>query len=74
MRLRELRYLHTVAEDMYRAYTCRDWRRYLQSRDELREMMVRLDLKAQIDKHLDDAKQNKPTQDPGASPENFWGW
>ena len=74
MRPRDLMWIHAVAEDMYRAYTCKDWRRYLKSRDELKEMMVRLDLKAQIDRHLEKASKSEPVRDPGATPADFWGF
>ena len=71
---RELKYIHTVAEDMFRAYTCKDWRRYLNSKEELREMMVRLELKAQIDRHIQANREGKGVKDPGASPADFWGF
>ena len=71
-KLRDLRWIHSVAEDMYKAYTCKDWRRYRASRSELMEMLVRLDLKAQIERHVERANERADKKEPGASPDTFW--
>jgi len=76
MRPRDLNWIHHVAEDLYKAYTCKDWLRYDMNKLELVQMITRLDMKAQIDKVLDKEihKIKHTPQDPGASPENFIGY
>ena len=79
MKPQHLMWIHTVAEDCYRALTQKDWRRFVVSRSELSEMLTRLDSEAK--REMATASPFvllKPTlpqkaSDPGASPADFWG-
>lgn len=76
--LRELRWIHSVAEGLYHAYTTKDIRRYTVAKAELYEMITRLDMKVRKEVHswpppITPPAPKKTIIDPGASPKDFWG-
>ena len=36
-------FIYNIAEDLYRSYTCMDWRRYVANRELLQQYLDRLD-------------------------------